>query len=113
MSILMQDIRFALRMLWKHRLATLVSMVALALGIGANTAVFSVAEGFLIHPVPLPHSDRLVAVSNSLPREHIEMSGVAPATYFDWVAAAKSLDEMGAYAWDEINLTGGSAAQKV
>jgi putative ABC transport system permease protein len=113
MSILMQDIRFALRMLWKHRLATLVSMVALALGIGANTAVFSVAEGFLIHPVPLPHSDRLVAVSNSRPHEHIEMSGVAPATYCEWVAAAKSLDEMGAYAWDEINLTGGSAAQKV
>ena len=47
-----QDIRFGLRMLAKHRLATLVSIVALALGLGANTAMFSLAEAFLLHPVP-------------------------------------------------------------
>jgi len=113
MSILLQDIRFAVRMLWKHRLATLVSVVALALGIGANTAIFSVAEGFLIHPVPIPNSDRLVAVSNSRPRQQIELSGVAPASYFDWLGHVESLDELAAYEWDEINLTGDSAPQKV
>ena len=113
MSILLQDLRFALRMLWKHRLATLVSIIALALGIGANTAIFSVAEGFLIHPVPIPHSDRLAAVSNAQPREQIELSGVAPASYFDWVGLAQSFDELTAYQWDEINLTGDSAPQKV
>jgi putative ABC transport system permease protein len=113
MSILLQDIRFALRMLLKHRLATLVSIVALALGIGANTAIFSVAEGFFIHPVPLPHLDRLAGISNSRPHEHIELGGVAPATYFDWVDRVKSFDELAAHEWDEINLTGDSAPQKV
>jgi putative ABC transport system permease protein len=53
MFSILQDVRFGLRMLMKHRLATLVSIVALALGIGANTAMFSLAEAFLIHPVPL------------------------------------------------------------
>src|SRR5271163_466183 len=113
MSILLQDLRFAVRMLWKHRLATLVSIVALALGIGANTAIFSVAEGFFIHPVPLPHPDRLAAISNLRPHEHIELGAVAPATYFDWVGRVQSFDELAAYEWDEINLTGVSAPQKV
>lgn len=45
-----QDIRYAARMLWKHRLASLICTAALALGIGANTAMFSVAEAFLLHP---------------------------------------------------------------
>lgn len=94
-------------------MATLVSIVALALGIGANTAIFSVAEGFFLHPVPLPHLDRLAAISNSRPHENIELSGVAPATYFDWVARVQSFDELAAHEWDEINLTGVSAPQKV
>jgi putative ABC transport system permease protein len=51
-----QDVRFGVRMLLKHRLATLVCVVALGLGIGANAAMFSMAEGFLLHPVPLETS---------------------------------------------------------
>ena len=51
-----QDIRFGLRMLGKHRLATAVCVIALALGIGANTAIFSMAEAFLLHPVPFDNS---------------------------------------------------------
>jgi putative ABC transport system permease protein len=113
MNTLLQDVRFALRMLRKHRLATLVSVLALALGIGANTAIFSVAEAFLIHPVPIPNVDRIAALNNSRARETIELAGVAPATYFDWVARAQSFDEMAAYEWDEINLTGTTAPQKV
>ena len=75
-----QDIRFGLRMLAKHRLATLVSIVALALGLGANTAMFSVAEAFLLHPVPFENADRIVVLVDSRPQQNIDMNAVAPAT---------------------------------
>src|SRR5882724_11538018 len=112
MSILLQDIRFAARMLRKHRLATLVSVVALALGIGANTAIFSVAEGFLLHPVPIPHADRLAAIGNTRARQNVDLEPVAPATFLDWKKQVQSFDELAAYQWDEINLSGDREPQK-
>ena len=108
-----QDIRFGIRMLAKHRLATLVSIVALALGLGANTAMFSVAEAFLLHPVPFDNADRIVALVDSRPQQNIDMNAVAPATYFDWTQQAHSFDQLGTYAWNELNLTGDGEPQKI
>src|SRR6266851_833874 len=108
-----QDVQFGLRMLMKHRLATLVSIVALALGLGANTAMFSLAEAFLLHPVPLENADRIVALVDSRPGQNIDMNAVAPATYFDWKQQAHSFDDLAAYAWQEVNLTGDGEPQKV
>src|ERR1700681_3766035 len=113
MNSIWQDVRFGVRMLLKHRVATIVCVVALALGIGANTAMFSVAEAFLLHPVPFENSERLVALVDSRPQQNIDMNGVAPATYFDWQKEAHSFEQLGAYEWDEINLTGDSEPQKV
>src|SRR5438445_6820303 len=93
-------------MLWKHRLATLVCATALALGIGANTAMFSVAEAFLLHSVPFENPDRIVAIVNGRPQQNIETNPVSPATYRDWQTQAKSFEQLGAYNWDEVNLTG-------
>lgn len=113
METVWQDVRFGLRMLWKHRLATLVCAVALALGIGANTAMFSVAEAFLLHTVPFENADQLVALVDSRPAQNIDMNTVAPATYFDWKKEAHSFEQLAAYAWDEVNLTGDREPQKV
>jgi putative ABC transport system permease protein len=113
MFSILQDVRFGLRMLAKHRLATLVSIVALALGIGANTAMFSLAEAFLLHPVPFEDADRIVALVNSRPQQNIDMNAVAPATYLDWQKEAHSFEQLGAYAWDAVNLTGDREPQKV
>src|SRR5437899_4773666 len=99
MFSILQDVRFGFRMLMKHRLATLVSIVALALGIGANTAMFSLAEAFLLHPVPFENSDRVVALVDSRPEQHIDMNSVAPATYFDWKQQALSFEQFSVYAW--------------
>ena len=113
MGTILQDIRFGLRMLDKHRLATLVSILAFAVGIGANTAMFSVAEAFLLHPAPFENAGRIVAMVDSRPQQNIDINGVAPATYFDWQKEVRSFDHLGAYAWHELTFTGDGHPQKV
>jgi len=108
-----QDVRYGARMLWKHRLATVVCAAALALGIGANTAMFSVAEAFLLHSVPFENPERILAVVNVRPQQEIDRNPVAPATYLDWKAQAKSFEQMAAYEWDEVSLTGNREPEKV
>src|ERR1700727_3394350 len=111
MQALWQDVRFGFRMLMKNRLISLVCIVALALGIGANASIFSMAEAFLLHPVPFENADRYIALLD----KHAQNEGggfgagdfvpVAPATYFDWKKQAKSFDPITAYSWDELNPT--------
>src|SRR5258708_1943843 len=121
METIWQDVRFGLRMLIKHRIATIVCVVALGLGIGANTAIFSLAEAFLLHPVPFENSDRIVALVDARAASQDgsagfgpqDLNAVAPATYLDWKKEVRSFDDLAAYAWDEVNLTGDREAQKV
>jgi putative ABC transport system permease protein len=120
METIWQDVRFGLRMLIKHRLATIVCVVALGLGIGANTAIFSLAEAFLVHPVPFENPDRIVALVDARVNSQggagfgpQDLNAVAPATYLDWKKEVRSFDDLGAYAWDEVSLTGDREAQKV
>src|SRR6516164_6367011 len=113
MNSIRQDIRFGIRMLLKNRLASLVCIVALALGIGANTVMFSMAEAFLLHPVPFEDADRIVALADSRPHQGIDINAVAPATYFSWKREARSFEQLAAYAWQEVNLTGDHEPQKV
>jgi len=110
---ILQDIRFGFRMLAKHRLATFVCVLALALGIGANTTMFSMAEAFLLHPVPFENADRVIMLADSRPNQIIDMNAVAPATYFDWKKEARSFEQLSAYAWNEVNLTGDLEPQKI
>jgi putative ABC transport system permease protein len=113
MSTVLQDVRFGLRMLAKHRLATLVSILALAVGMGANTAMFSLAEAFLLHPAPFENADRIVALVDSRPQQNIDINSIAPATYFDWQKEVHSFDRLAAYSWQEVNLAGDGNPQKV
>lgn len=113
MHSFLHDVRFGLRMLMKHRLVSLVSVVALALGIGANTAMFSLAEAFLLHPAPFENADRIVALVDSRPQQNIDMNAIAPATYFDWCKEAHSFDQLAVYSWNEVNFTGDGQPQKV
>ena len=121
METIWQDVRFGLRMLIKHRLATIVCVVALGLGIGANTAIFSLAEAFLVHPVPFENPDRIVTLVDTRVNSQgngegfgpQDLNAIAPATYLDWKKEVHSFDDLAAYAWDSVNLTGDREAQKV
>jgi putative ABC transport system permease protein len=99
-------------MLWKHRFASFICAAALGMGIGATAAMFSMAEAFLLHPVPFPEADRIVALLDSRPEQSVLTNAVAPATFFDFQASA-SFDQLGAYTWDEVNLTGDREPQRI
>jgi len=106
METLWQDIRYGVRMLVKNRGFTAVAVLALALGIGVNTAVFSVADGLLWKPLPVPESERLAMVLELRPRQTEGWVSVSPANYLDWQEQAKSFTEWAAFHYEELNLTG-------
>jgi putative ABC transport system permease protein len=94
MTRLFQDLRYATRQLRKSAGFTVVAVTTLALGIGANTAVFSVVDRVLLHPLPYPDSDRIVKVSQTF--EGISTDNASPANYLDWVSQNQIFDEMAA-----------------
>src|SRR5271168_1185196 len=102
---LWQDVRGGFRVLVKSPGVTGLAVLALALGIGANTAVFSVAIAVLQKPVSLPNAERLVAVMNLAPRETTEWSEVSPADYLDWKAQNQSFEAMTVMEGTPLNLT--------
>lgn len=106
MNSLWQDIRFGIRMLFKSPGITLAAIFAFGLGIGANTAVFSITNTFLRNPVSFPDVDRIVAVLGQAPGQTEGWSGISPADFLDWRAQNHSLESLAAYAWADVNLTG-------
>ena len=107
LETLLQDFRYGLRMLWKNPGFTTTAVVTLALGIGVNTTIFSIAEAFLVHPLALPLLNRLVAVTNGQKRP------VAPADYFDWKLENQLLEHLSAYRSRDMNLTGTGEPERV
>ena len=113
MTNILQDLRYGFRVLLKSPGFTALAVIALALGIGANTAVFSVAIAFLRKPVALPNLDRLVVMMSLPPGETLNFSSVSPADYLDWKAQSRSYEEMAAWKYNDVNLTGTGEPEKL
>jgi putative ABC transport system permease protein len=109
-----QDLRYGIRTLAKSPGFTLVAVLTLALGVGANTAIFSVVQNLLLRPLPYPQPDRLIEIWNTYVPQ-VPRAGLSPGDYADWRRQATSLTEMGAYAEisQGFNLTGESDPQRV
>jgi putative ABC transport system permease protein len=108
MQTLWQDLRFGARMLMKKPGFTLIGVLTLALGIGANTAIFSVVNAVLLKPLPYLKDSRLVFIESgarqSDPREYF---GASPADFLDWQANSRTFEQIAAYAPSEgFKLTG-------
>jgi putative ABC transport system permease protein len=96
----LNDLRYAFRMMLKHRVFTCVAVLALGLGIGANTAIFSVINAVVLQPLPYSNPERLVTIL------HEGAKPLAPANYLDVAAQSKSFAAIAAAQWWEPNLMG-------
>jgi len=109
-----QDVGFAFRMLRKSAGFTAVAVLTLALGIGANSAMFSVIENVLLRPLPYDHPQQLIEVWNTyLPA--VPLGGLSPGDFQDWRTQATTVSAMGGFSWDEsgANLTGDESPARV
>ena len=111
MGTLIQDLRFGLRMLRKSPGFTAVAVLTLALGIGANTAMFSVVEGVLLAPLPYFHPDRLVMVWENNPR--FPRVWVSYPNFRDWQRSSHSFQQMAAGMDQGVDLTSPGAPEHV
>ena len=104
MYTLWQDLRYGSRMLLKHPGVTAIAVITLALGIGANTAIFSIVNAVMLRPLPYKNPDRLVSLWERVP-EHGRWR-VTPANFFDWKKQNTVFEEMAAFGSSTLTLTG-------
>jgi putative ABC transport system permease protein len=103
---LLRDFRYALRILLKSPGATSVAVLALALGIGANTSGFVWVSALVLHPLPYPDQGRIMTLWESIPKVHAERDAVTPANFLDWKEQSRSFEQLAAYRPWDANLTG-------
>jgi putative ABC transport system permease protein len=104
MNSLLQDLRFGLRMLVKNPVFTLIAVVTLALGIGANTAIFSVVDAVLLRPLPYPEANRLVFLWSTMPSQGVATSGSAVPDYQGWRDRNQVFEGLAAFYNGDFNL---------
>jgi putative ABC transport system permease protein len=113
MTSLVQDVGYALRSLRRSPSFAAVAILTLALGIGANSAIFSVLDVVLLRPLPYPDPDRLVMLWTDSPVEGIHEQRSAYGNYADWKRHSRSFEELAAFDPSSATLTGEGPAEQV
>ena len=113
MNSLLQDVRFGLRVLWNRPGFTAVALAVLALGVGANTAIFSVVNAVLIRPLPYPGAERVIAFDAVNPPKGITESNMSAPDFVDWKAQSRSFEALAIYATGDVNMTGGDEPERI
>jgi len=111
MATLWQDVRYGVRMLLKNPGITVIVIIALALGIGANTAIFSVVNTVLLRPLPYEESDRLVFLNEKSPV--LDEMSISYPNFTDWRNQTQTFEKMGVYNRASYNLTGAGEAERI
>lgn len=106
-----QDLQFGWRMLTRNRAFTAVAILTLALGIGANTAIFSAVNALLLRPLPYPEPERLAWVEEILPQSHDSL--ITAAHYLDWSEHSRSLSGIAAFDTQALTLTGAGDPERL
>ena len=110
---LWHDVRYGYRMLWKNPGFTLVVVLTLALGIGANTAIFSVVDAVLLRPLPFPHPEQLVILRDDLTSRQMENVGMSVPELKDLQQSAGVFEEVAGVWPVDANLTGSDRPQRI
>jgi putative ABC transport system permease protein len=111
MQKMWQDLRYGARMLLKNPAITFVVILALALGVGANTAIFSVVDAVLLRPLPYPESDRLVFLNET--SKSMDEISVSYPNFTDWRNQNHVFEKIGVYNRGSYNLTGSGEAERI
>ncbi|MHB8412407.1 MAG: ABC transporter permease [Candidatus Acidiferrales bacterium] len=111
MGTIWQDLRYGFRTLAKSPGFTAVAVLTLALGIGANTALFSVVNGVLLNPLPYPHPNQVVSIDSET--AEFGQSSISYPDFLDWVGDNRTFISLAAYRRDSFNLLGKNDAQRV
>jgi predicted permease len=107
MEALRQDLRLAVRLLVRSPVFTTVALLTLALGIGANTAIFSIVNGVILRPLAYPKPDQLMYLTTQFPGQGFSQFWVSPPEYMEFREINRSFAAVGAYTTGEVNLTAG------
>ncbi|HSL21169.1 MAG TPA: ABC transporter permease [Vicinamibacterales bacterium] len=113
MSSLLQDLRFAGRALRKRPGLSAVAILTLALGLGANAAVFAIVDALVIRPYGFPDIDRIVLLAETSPRERFRRETVARANFLDWRRQVESIQHLSGLDWWDANLVGRDEPERV
>jgi putative ABC transport system permease protein len=105
MDSFLRDIRHSLRLFWQNRGFTATAVAALAIGIGLNTAIFSIVSAVLLKPPPFPQADRIVLLMNTSPQG--SGANASPAKFAHWQQQSTVLEDVAAFRGGVINWTGG------
>src|SRR5215470_18887551 len=111
MTTVFQDSLYALRVFRKSRGSTAIAILTLALGIGANTALFSVVNGVLLNPLQYPHSEQLVAVYATSPG--VDQGPASYLNFLDWQRDTQTFASMAMYRNQDYNFTGTGEAERL
>ena len=106
MDRLIADVRHGLRLLRRYPATSVLAVITLALGIGANTAIFSVVDSVILRRLPYPEPDRLVMAWEKRPAENVLTNVVSPADFLDWKRRQTPFEQIAAYAGTQVTLTG-------
>jgi putative ABC transport system permease protein len=116
MNTLLADLRYGLRTLLRSPGFAVVAILTVALGIGANTAMFSVLHAVLLRPLPYPDSDRLAVIWETVPARNQSEALISYPTFRDWKTSAGSFESMAAFFENpnqDVNLTGGTEPERI
>jgi putative ABC transport system permease protein len=106
-TTLLQDLRYGLRTLRKSPAFTVIALFTLSLGIGANTAIFSIVNAVLLKPLPFPESEKLVFMTSAFEKQGVARNfATSYADFLDWRSTAKSFTAMASYHQDSFTLAG-------
>src|SRR5438045_3705206 len=100
----MSDLKLALRQFWKNPAFTAVAVLTLALGIGANTAIFSVIDTVLLKPLPYPEPGRIVTLWEQDPSRDMRQASVTPPNFFQWQKQSHAFEQLGYWTAFDANL---------
>src|SRR5215217_9500659 len=113
MRTLLQDLRFGVRTLWKTPGFTLIAVFTLALGIGANTAIFSIVNGLLLNPLPYRDSGRLAIIWSHSPGANVAQDWPSPGQFSAVKAGTTVFEDLALAQGTSLNLAGESGAERI